>query len=133
MRESPFAVFAVAVRHDRDAERHRAQVRSAAQPVDWRFRIAVFELAVGGTHAADRLEHARHALGWPRCFPGALAPQELLPAGTESVADVVLVRLGDHADAHPAVRIDGERADAAAALIDRVGDRPPFNRAADLL
>ena len=83
------AVFTVAMRRDRDVERHRAQVRRVAQPVHRRLGIAVLQLAVGRAHAAHRLERAGHALGGARDLPEPLLVQKSVPAVAEAAgADV---------------------------------------------
>jgi hypothetical protein len=49
------AVFAIAVRANRDIERLRTEMRNLTEKVDGRFGIAVFQLPVRGAHAAHRL------------------------------------------------------------------------------
>jgi hypothetical protein len=99
----------------------RSDVRHAAQKVDRRFRVAVFQLAVRRTHAAHRLQLARHALRHSRDLFVADAVKELGPAVTHvSRSQVVQIVLRQHADAHLAGRTNRTTVDPSTAVIDLI-------------
>src|SRR5207253_2731735 len=72
----------------------------------------------------ERADVAIGALGGAGDLLGSNLEEEALPALLEApLAQIELVRLGEHADAHPPFGIDGEGVDASAALVDVVPGR----------
>src|SRR5215831_19317572 len=100
MRRPALTVFAVAMRRHWDRQRVRAQVCDMAEKIDRRLRVAIFEFAVGGTHAAHGLDLTGRALG----NAGDLLPphltQKMIPAFAKtSPAQVEGLEMGEHTDA----------------------------------
>ena len=84
-----------------DTTEGRAEMRNLAEKFNRRFRIAVFQFAVRWAHAAQRLNLAGVANGWPRFFLCADFVDRAFPAFAKtSFSDVVALLMGNHADAH---------------------------------
>src|SRR5437667_610004 len=121
------AELTIAVLRDFEAESHRPQVCHLAQELDRRLRIAAFELAISRAHSTDRLDFAISTLRHPAGLALPHAQQELIPSFAYTArANVISVLMRDHADAHVAVRINGEGLESAAAGVQ--GVRPGGRR-----
>jgi len=98
------------------AEGEGAEVGDFAEKFDGRFGVAVFELAIGGTHAAEGLNPAVVTDGLAGALGGADFAHATEPAFAETVfAEVVAILTGKDADAHAAGGIDGASVLAATA------------------
>src|SRR5271170_3098670 len=119
MRAAARAAFAIAVRGNLHAESHGAQVGHFAQEIHGRFGVALFQFAIRGAHAAERLDAAGVTLGLARFLFGADAAEKLVPASAEAArTPVVAFLMRKHANADLAVGIDGAGGEASAALIN---------------
>ena len=70
------AEIAFSVPRHIETQCHRAQVRDFTEEVDWRFRVTIFQFAIGGTHAAQRANSAFHTFGNSPPLPGTYLPEK---------------------------------------------------------
>lgn len=118
------AAAAVAVFGDGDTEGVGAEMRDLTKEFDWRFRVAIFQFAVCGAHAAQRANLTPGTDGSPRCGNSTDFLEAPFPAGAEIAASyVVAILVGEHANGEVAVGINGAAVMAAAAGIALVGER----------
>ena len=74
------------------AQRKSAQMGNFTQELDRRFRVAIFQFAVGWTHAAHRVQPALGTFGGARCLPLPNVQQEMLPARAHAaLANVISI------------------------------------------
>ena len=123
--DTAHAVFAIAVRAHRDVERLRAQMRDLAEKIDRRLRHRRSRARRSPAHMPHiDFRSAAGAFRRARDLARCDAAQVLLPSFAEvAVAHVVLVDVRENADRQIAVRIDGERVDAAAAFVELPASR----------
>lgn len=101
---------------DCETQGKRAQVGHLAEKIDWFFRVAAFEFAVRGTHAAKRGDAAVGADGLA-CVPRlANVFEARVPArGERSLSQLVALAVRQHANGHAAFRVDRAAVMATAA------------------
>src|SRR5882672_7332359 len=116
------AAIAVAVTGDFETESHGAKMGDFAEKFNRRLGVVVLKFALGGAHAAQTLNVAGGALGGAlTLLAQAGLGEKLFPAVSDAAfANVEGFLLGENADTHLAVRIDGERGLDAATKIERV-------------
>ena len=122
MARAAIAAVTIAVPRYLETESHGAEVSHFAEEFYRRLGVVVLEFALRGAHAAQALNIAGHALGGTQTLfsqPGLR--EKLFPSVPHAAfADIEGLLLGEDADAHFAVRIDGKRGLAAAAKIERI-------------
>src|SRR3984885_15665191 len=126
-----FAAGAVPVVGDVKSERVGTQMRYLAKEIHRRLRITVFQLAIGRAHPANRTNLAAVADRRARSRLVANLKQRAFPPFAKTLAaNVVILLVGDHANAHFTGRIDGAAVHAPAAEVAMVvvGGRSPGRR-----
>ena len=99
-----------------DPEGVGAQMSDLAEKIHGRLGVTVFELAVGGAHAAEILDLTARTDGLARTWRLANFAETPIPSFRETgVTQVVAVLMGDHADGHAAGGVDGTAVLPAAA------------------
>src|SRR5208282_1749365 len=107
---------AIAMRGDFDPQRIGAQVSHLTKKFDRSFRVAAFEFAVGGTHAAQGLQATMSADGLALTFRLTNLLQLAVPAFRKAAfAEVIAIAVGNHTDGQVALRINGATILSAAA------------------
>ena len=105
-----------------DAKREGAKMRDLAKKLDGGFGVAAFEFTIRGAHAAERADAAIGADGLAFVFDGTNFLESAFPTLAEgTIAEVVTIAMGDHANGHVAVGVDGTAVVAAAAGIALIG------------
>ena len=95
-----------------------AKVRNLAKEFDGSLGVTAFEFAICGTHAAKGLKLAVGTNGLTSTRGSANVLQAAFPAGFKAcVAEVDSVLMGEDADSHLSLRIDGAAVLATAARI----------------
>jgi hypothetical protein len=111
-----------------------------AEKLHGRFRIAIFQFAIGGTHAAERANLAISADRFPASRSGANFLEAPFPTFNEiSASQVVTILVRKHTNRELTVGIDGAATVAAAAGVSLIGSGKvrlgslPFNEPEVLL
>src|SRR5208337_2127711 len=122
------AAGAVAVFGDFQADAESAEMRDLTEKIHRGFGVAIFELAIRGTHAAKRADLTFGADGFAGGRDGADFLEAAFPAFAETAgADVVAVLVREDTDGHAAGGINRAAVVATAAGVAFVGHRTMRN------
>src|SRR5277367_4678462 len=118
MAMSASAELAISVFGRLQSESMGAQMGYMTEEFNRLFGITILQFPVRRAHGTQRLQFATGAFGDACLLALTLSTQELVPAFAEAfLAPVVLLSVGDDADAHVAVRVDRTGVVSTAAYI----------------
>lgn len=101
---------------DLDTDAESAKMRDLAEKIHGRLGVAVFQFAIGWAHAAKGADLAVRADGFAPGRSGADLLQRPVPTLAEAaIAKIETILMGENADGHFAVGIDGAAVVPAAA------------------
>src|ERR1700739_4594571 len=105
-------------------ERVGAEVRDLAEKIDRGFRVAAFQFAIGGAHAAQRSNPAIGANRLAGVFGMADFFHPAIPTLPEGAgAEVISIAVREHTDSHAPAGINGAPVLAATAGVSLRGSR----------